>query len=153
QANVFLTKPSRAACGACHDDVNFASGANHAGGIQNDDAQCANCHVPQGEMPFDASIMGAHVVSTDTKQTYPLNPDTLIPGIDLVITSVTNTSAGNKPTVKFTLKDDSGNNLAPSKVNRIAFTMTGPTTDYGTTSFGSDTTSTPGYVTELATNA
>src|SRR5215469_560969 len=29
QSNNWLTNPSRAACGACHDDVNFASGQNH----------------------------------------------------------------------------------------------------------------------------
>ena len=34
---------------------------------------------------------------------------------------------------------------------RLQFTMAGPTTDYGYTSFGSDTASTPGYVTESAT--
>ncbi len=67
QAKAFLMEPSRAACGACHDDVNFATGVppirvNHPGGPQADDTQCMNCHVPQGEMPFDASIMGAHVV-------------------------------------------------------------------------------------------
>ena len=31
QANAYLTNPNRAACGACHDDVNFATGQNHAG--------------------------------------------------------------------------------------------------------------------------
>src|SRR5580700_11386835 len=39
QAKAFLTEPSRAACGACHDDVNFVTGANHPGGIQADDQQ------------------------------------------------------------------------------------------------------------------
>ena len=48
QANVWLLNPTRAACGSCHDDVNFASGANHPGGPQIDDKQCANCHVPVG---------------------------------------------------------------------------------------------------------
>ena len=74
-----------------------------------------NCHIPQGEMPFDASIMGAHVVPTDTAATYPQNPDTLLAGINLAITSVTNTSAGQTPTVNFTLQDDKGNNIAVSK--------------------------------------
>ena len=122
------------------------TGVNHPGGIQTDDAQCANCHIPQGELPFDASIMGAHVVSTDTAATYPQNPDTLLAGINLAITSVSNTSAGQTPTVKFTLKDDKGNNIPLSQPNTLNFTMAGPTTDYGYTSFGSDTASTPGYV-------
>jgi OmcA/MtrC family decaheme c-type cytochrome len=153
QDKVFMTEPTRAACGACHDDVNFATGANHPGGIQNDDKECANCHIPQGEMPFDASIMGAHVVNTDTAASYPQNPDTLLPGINLAITGVSNTAAGATPTVSFTLKDNNGNNIPLSQVSTLQFTIAGPTTDYGYTSFGTGTASTPGYVTESAAKA
>ncbi len=157
QSKAFLAEPSRAACGACHDDVNFATGfstgpeANHAGGPQPDDTQCANCHVPQGELPFDASIMGAHVVPTDTKETYPPNPDTLLAGLNVAITSVTNTKAGQTPIVNYTIQDDKGNNIALSSTTTLSFTMAGPTIDYGYTSFGSGTASTPGYVTESVT--
>jgi OmcA/MtrC family decaheme c-type cytochrome len=154
QAKAFMTEPSRAACGACHDDVNFATGANHAGGFQADDTECANCHIPQGETPFDASILGAHVVATDTAALYPPNPDTLIAGLNLAITGVTNTLAGQAPTVAFTLQDNKGNNIPLSQASTLQFTMAGPTTDYGLpTSFGSDTASTPGYVTESAAKA
>ena len=105
-------------------------------------------------MPFDASILGAHVVPTDTAATYPQNPDTLLAGINLAITSVTNTSAGQTPTVNFTLQDDKRQQLSPlSQTSTLQFTMAGPTTDYGYTSFGSDTASTPGYVTESAAKA
>ena len=97
--------------------------------------------------------MGAHVVPTDTTATYPQNPDTLLAGINLAITSVTNTSAGQTPTVNFTLQDDKGNNIALSSTTTLSFTMAGPTTDYGYTSFGSDTASTPGYVTESVSKA
>lgn len=157
QSKAFLMEPTRAACGACHDDINFATGfstgpeVNHPGGPQADDTQCANCHIPQGEMPFDASIMGAHVVPTDTAATYPQNPDTLLAGLNLAITSVTNTAAGQTPTVNYTLQDNSGNNIAVSSTTTLSFTMAGPTTDYGYTSFGSGTSSTPGYVTESVT--
>jgi OmcA/MtrC family decaheme c-type cytochrome len=157
QAKAFLSVPSRAACGACHNDINFATGfstgpeVNHPGGPQADDTQCMNCHIPQGELPFDASIMGAHVVATDTAATYPQNPDTLLAGINLAITSVTNTSAGQTPIVNFTLQDNKGNNIAVSKTTTLSFTMAGPTTDYGYTNFGSGTASTPGYVTESVT--
>lgn len=150
QAKVFMTQPSRAACGACHDDVNFASGANHPGGFQADDTQCANCHVAQGETPFDASILGAHVVENDTAATYPQNPNTLISSVVVTITNVTNTSAGKKPTVQYTVKDTKGNPLALSALEDLQFTMAGPTTDYGYTNFGSDVT-TPGYVAEDGT--
>jgi len=153
QATAFMTTPSRAACGACHDNVNFATGANHPGGFQADDTQCTNCHVPQGETPFDASILGAHVVPTDTAASYPQNPDTLLPGINLAISSLNNTNAGQTPTVLFTVRDNSGNSIPLSQVSFIQFTIAGPTTDYGYTSFGSDTASTPGYVTESAAKA
>jgi OmcA/MtrC family decaheme c-type cytochrome len=152
QAKAFMTEPTRAACGSCHDNVNFASGVNHPGGFQSDDSQCANCHQPQGS-PFDASVMGAHVVGADTKETYPQNPDTLLAGINFKITGVTNTTAGQTPTVAFTVQDDSGNNIPPSKLGSISLTMTGPTLDYGATNFGSGTSSTPGYVTESAAGA
>ena len=152
QAKAFLTEPSRAACGACHDDVNFATGANHPGGFQTDDTQCANCHIPQGETPFDASILGAHVVPNDTKTTYPPNPDTLIGSVVVAITGVTNGSAGQKPLVAYTVKDINGNPIALNDptLEDLQFTMAGPTTDYGYTSFGSDV-KTPGYVAEDGT--
>lgn len=143
QKTAFLTNPNRAACGACHDDVNFATGANHPGGIQTDDTQCTNCHQPQGEMDFDASIMGAHVAPTASS---------LLSGLTVAITGVTNGTAGNAPTVAFTVTDKNNNPVALSALGSISFTMAGPTTDYGYTSFGSDVT-TPGYVTESASKA
>jgi len=71
QATAYLTNPTREACGACHNDVNFASGAKHPGGPQIDDNLCANCHFPKGELDFDASITGAHTVLTHR----PCSPD------------------------------------------------------------------------------
>jgi OmcA/MtrC family decaheme c-type cytochrome len=152
QAKAFMTNPSRAACGACHDDVNFATGQNHPGGFQTDDTQCANCHIPQGETPFDASIMGAHVVPTDTKEDYALNPNTLLSGLNVVITGVTNGAASKAPTVAFTLLDDQKDPIALSSLSSLSFTMAGPTNDFGYTIFGTNT-STPGYVTESALKA
>jgi len=144
QATAYLTNPTREACGACHNDVNFATGEKHAGGPQFDDKLCANCHIPQGEIEFDASIKGAHAV-----------PDTssLLSGLAVKITGVKSTLAGQAPVVSFTVQDQKGNAVALSALGSISFTMAGPTTDYGYTSFGSDTTNTPGYVTESATKA
>jgi OmcA/MtrC family decaheme c-type cytochrome len=143
QATAYLTKPTREACGACHNDVNFATGVNHPGGPQFDDNQCANCHIPQGEIDFDASIKGAHVIPAESS---------LLGGIALAITKVSNGTAGSKPVVAYTINDGAGNPLAASKLSALSFTMAGPTTDYGNTSFGSDVT-TPGYVTESALTA
>lgn len=146
QATAYLT-PNREACGGCHDNVNFATGQNHVNLPQVDDNQCSNCHTPQGELPFDASIMGAHVSPTLYSG---------LPGLVISILKVDNGSAGNKPAITFTLKDSGGNPLAANSLvggtNRLAVVMAGPTTDYGYTSFGSDVT-TNGYVSEDATKA
>jgi OmcA/MtrC family decaheme c-type cytochrome len=143
QANNYLTKPGAAACGSCHDDVNFATGKNHAGGPQLDDKQCANCHIPQGELDFDASITGAHVIPQDSK---------MLDGVAVTLTGVTNGAAGQKPTVAFTLLNTAGAAVAPSKLSTLSITMSGNTVDYGTANFGSDVT-TPGYVTESGLTA
>ena len=143
QQTAYLTNPTRAACGSCHDDVNFATGLNHVGGIQPDDTLCANCHIAKGELDFDASITGAHVAPTASS---------LLSGLNVAITGVTNGTAGSAPTVAFTVTDKNKNPVVLSALGSISFTMAGPTTDYGTTSFGSDVT-TPGYVTESAAKA
>lgn len=143
QATAYLTKPNRAACGACHDDVNFATGQNHPGGPQFDDNLCSTCHIPQGEYDFDASIKGAHVVPVDSA---------LLSGLVLTITGITNGAAGSAPVVSFTMQDSKGNPVPLSAVNTLNVTMAGPTTDYGQTSFGSDV-KTPGYVQESAAKA
>ncbi len=143
QATAHLTKPTIAACGSCHDDVNFATGVNHPGGPQFDDNLCSTCHIPQGEIDFDASIKGAHVIPTESA---------MLAGLAVAITSVQNGKAGTQPTVNFTINDTSGKPVLPSALGALSFTMAGPASDYGYTSFGADVT-TPGYVTESATSA
>jgi OmcA/MtrC family decaheme c-type cytochrome len=142
QSDAWMKNPNRAACGACHDNVNFASGENHVNLPQVDDNQCANCHIPQGELEFDASIIGAHTMPTESLTR---------PGLVFSLVKVENGGAGQKPTVTFTSKDYAGNAVLPSTLsaspNRIGLVLAGPTSDYGYTSFGSDVT-TNGYVSE-----
>jgi OmcA/MtrC family decaheme c-type cytochrome len=142
QTSNWQTKPSRAVCGSCHDDVNFATGLNHVNLPQIDDTQCAGCHIVKGELEFDASIIGAHTNPTES---------TTAPGVNVKITNVQNGVAGKAPLVTFTIKDNAGNGISMATMtggsNRIALVMAGPTTDYGYTNFGSDVT-TPGYVSE-----
>lgn len=146
QATAYLT-PNRDACGACHDNVNFATGENHVNLPQFDDKQCANCHIPQGEYEPDASIKGAHMIPTHAAA---------LPGIVINILKVDNGTAGNKPAVTFTLKDYAGNpipaNSLTASPNRLSLVLAGPTSDYGYTKFGSDVT-TNGYVSEDGTKA
>jgi OmcA/MtrC family decaheme c-type cytochrome len=44
QAENFKSKPTRQACGACHDNINWTTGAGHIGSAQANDSLCAICH-------------------------------------------------------------------------------------------------------------
>lgn len=48
QGDAWMNNPSRLACGACHDRVDWANGTNHAGGPQLDDKNCTGCHGATG---------------------------------------------------------------------------------------------------------
>jgi OmcA/MtrC family decaheme c-type cytochrome len=123
QASAWLLKPSRAACGSCHDNVNFATGENHSADSlpEISDNQCANCHTPQGELEFDASIKGAHTIPTLS---------TSLPGTVFALIHVDNGTAGKNPAVTFTIKDKSGVPIPLSAMARLALVMAGPTSDY-----------------------
>ncbi len=56
--------PSIAACGSCHDDVNFADGTNHDGGAQTD-ATCLTCHDGVvAKTPAEAHFIPVKLAST-----------------------------------------------------------------------------------------
>lgn len=121
QGTVYLTKPSRSACGGCHADVDFAAGVGHP--AQADDSACANCHVPDSGEEFDASVKGAHTLALESKQ---------LKGLKAEIVSVTNTAPGQNPIVTFRLYDSTGN-LDPKPFGTNAnVLLAGPTTDYAT---------------------
>lgn len=121
QAEQFNTCPHDTACGSCHDNVNFATGLNHPGGPQPDSNQCGNCHISQGELEFDASIIGGHTIPARSKQ---------LLGVNFEILHVDNTAAGSSPIVAFSIKDDAGNPIVPSSMEHVALVLAGPTGDY-----------------------
>lgn len=114
------TAPSAAACGSCHDNVNFETGENHKGGPQANDAACKMCHVPDGQ-EFDTSVAGAHTIPNASKQ---------LRGVKFEIVSASDTKPGQKPTVVFNVKDNAGKVIAPTEMARLSFTLAGPTTEY-----------------------
>ena len=121
EGDIWLTRPSRQACGSCHDDVNFATGEGHVAGPASDDSACANCHAPIGEEEFDASIAGAHTIPEKSSQ---------LAGINLEVLGVTGAGPGASPTVNFTLTNNAGDAIAPSALQALSFQLVGPTTDY-----------------------
>ncbi len=120
QADAYL-KPNRSACGACHDDVNFATGANHFDIPEVSDSQCGRCHIPEGEMEYDASILGAHRMERFSRD---------LPGTVFEIAGIENGAAGKRPTVAFTVKDKAGNLIPLSEMTSLGLVLAGPTSDY-----------------------
>jgi OmcA/MtrC family decaheme c-type cytochrome len=122
QSDVWYTKPSRAACGSCHDGVDFDTGEDHPEGPQADDSKCASCHVPEGDKEWDASIKGAHTVPDKSKQ---------LKGLKAEIISVDQASPGKKPVVTFKLTNGDGSILDPKTFGSgLNIDLGGPTSDY-----------------------
>jgi OmcA/MtrC family decaheme c-type cytochrome len=122
QADAYL-KPTRAACGSCHDNVNFATGEGHLNLPQISDNQCAGCHTPQGELEFDASIKGAHTIPTLSRE---------LKGTVFELADMKDTVAGKNPTVTFTMKDNAGNPITDISKMRVRIQLGGPASDYST---------------------
>jgi OmcA/MtrC family decaheme c-type cytochrome len=121
QSDVWYTKPSREACGSCHDDINWATGANHPAGAQANDNACASCHQPASAAEFDASIKGAHTIPIKSTQ---------LKGITATVVSVKDLVAGKKPTAVFSLKNGDGTAIDPSKLATFSPIVGGPTSSY-----------------------
>lgn len=122
QMNNWFLNPTRDACGSCHDDIDWASGKNHAGNYaQTSDKNCSTCHLPQGDFEYDASIINAHIPPYKSSQL-------LYPKIQIV--SFSNTAPGQKPSIKFKMTDKNGKAIDPNKMPRLRFNLAGPNSDY-----------------------
>jgi OmcA/MtrC family decaheme c-type cytochrome len=133
------TTPTMEACGSCHDDVNFATGANHEGGDQSDNDDCSenDCHPPVNSEEEGISVMDAHVI-----------PDQAAAALfEYNITDVTNTAPGEFPVVTFSVTDPTNGDApydilndpeftAPDGASRLAILIGWVTTDYNNTGSG-----------------
>jgi OmcA/MtrC family decaheme c-type cytochrome len=126
QSDNWKTRPSRAACGACHYAVNFTTGAGHLGGPQANDSACAGCHQPDtdGAAP---SITKVHSFLYDALT------NTTFQGADLgVVIDSVDVSDPTAGTVTFTVtRDGAPADIKATPLDSLRFTIAGPTTDYG----------------------
>jgi len=120
QKNAYL-KPNITACGACHDDVNFATGENHRDIVQTSSKECMLCHQAEGEIEFDGSVTGAHTIPEFSKD---------MPGVTFELLGVTGGAAGASPTVQFRITNKAGEVVLPSQMNNLSLVLAGPSSDY-----------------------
>ncbi|MDH3513639.1 MAG: OmcA/MtrC family decaheme c-type cytochrome [Gammaproteobacteria bacterium] len=114
-------KPSRAACGSCHSDVNFATGLNHdgplgSGGIQNNDNFCTLCHIKASasDPGIAPNVEFAHDWTTkDPRHIAEFD-------VDLTVSAPANTQyfvAGERPRVRVILTDvDTGSPISHNTI-------------------------------------
>ena len=80
------------------------------------------CHAPEGDIEWDASIKGAHTVPDKSKQLQGLNAE---------IISVDRAAPGKKPVVTFKLTNGDGTVLDPKTFgSNLNIDLGGPTSDY-----------------------
>jgi len=121
ESDIWYSRPNRDACGSCHDDIDWETGENHAGGPASSDQFCSACHPPEGQREFDASVIGAHTIPTESTQ---------LAGLNAEILGVTNTAPGMNPTVTYRVTDDSGAFVDPATLDSMRILVGGPTTEY-----------------------
>ncbi len=83
--------PTEEACGACHDDVNFATGENHGPDIPADNSQCVSCHANNPDSRIE--VRQAHrILEREAAAAYAYN-----------LIDVTAPGAGAAPTATFSV--------------------------------------------------
>lgn len=118
QGDNWKNKPSRLACGGCHDRISFASSVPtgftaHTGGAQPDDSACVGCH-------YATKIEGYHLTDNATTN----NPSVPTGAVNFTyeISTVT-VGSGNEPVVTFRILADG---------SPVTFTICGATTTNAT---------------------
>jgi OmcA/MtrC family decaheme c-type cytochrome len=93
QGGHWMTQPSVEACGSCHDDVNFTTGAGHSPtNFPATNAECAICH---RDNSFPGSVASSHVIPARVAGArFQYN-----------ILSVANSAPGQFPSVTFSVTD------------------------------------------------
>ncbi|MEO7206379.1 MAG: OmcA/MtrC family decaheme c-type cytochrome [Steroidobacteraceae bacterium] len=122
EAANFKSVPTMEACGACHDNVNFSSGANHGPGIVANDTQCTTCHgttstIDNGNLQVVAAHIIPEVVAA-AKFQYVVNS----------VSFATDIAHNLYPVVKFSVIDPTNGNAPYNILSAAAFTGIDPGT-------------------------
>ncbi|HXZ59455.1 MAG TPA: OmcA/MtrC family decaheme c-type cytochrome [Steroidobacteraceae bacterium] len=118
----YMNVPTVEACGACHDDINFTTGANHsAANLPADDTQCVTCHGPASTIDNgQIQVVAAHTIPDEVAATK----------FKYIVNSITfsNTAGSFYPVVNFSVVDPTNNNAPYNILTDPAFAGTDPGT-------------------------
>jgi OmcA/MtrC family decaheme c-type cytochrome len=132
-ASNWYEQPTEAACGSCHDDVNFVTGENHGPGIPADNTLCITCHATNPDSAIE--VRQAHrMLAVEQTANYQFN----IPTVDFL-------GPGTAPTVAFSVTDPQNNdapydlaNDAELAASPLRFYVAWNTIDYSNAGNGVD---------------
>ncbi len=128
----YFNKPSRAACGSCHDLTWFADPTTTPAGFHNhpldftqtDDSKCATCHNPSG--PGVAPIADNHIPVEELAEN---------PGLDLQLTNVAVDPTDGTLTIDFLAKNGDGTPITDiTPIARAGAIVAWPASEYTTNS-------------------
>ena len=123
-------KPTQEACGACHDNVNFATGEGHAEdqtgtGIVADNSMCAGCHASSTQPPIEV------------RQAHRLPAEEAAAQFRFNIGNISFAGLGTAPSVDFSITDPTNRNTPYDLVNdpeiirgNLGLTLAWNTADY-----------------------
>ncbi|MEE9402350.1 MAG: OmcA/MtrC family decaheme c-type cytochrome, partial [Desulfobacteria bacterium] len=130
--------PTMEACGSCHDDVVFATGANHgtAETAQADNTGCTTCHPATGTVVGGKSVVEAHeIVEQVAAQSIQLNI--------LDVSTAAGTGGALDVTIQFSVTDPLNSDLEydimdtdPLDLTPLSFLIGWDTTDITNTGSG-----------------
>ena len=133
QGGISISQPTRRACGACHDDIDWTQpyAANGLSmGAQANDSSCLFCHLPSG------ATSSFQPLSTQQAHLHPLNDPAINSSVDIDVTGVSggsgaggNFADGDVPSVTFTVKDGAGNDLPLGNLDSMTSIVVGPSTN------------------------
>jgi hypothetical protein len=127
-----INVPSRRACGACHDDVNFENSYRSNGQSmppQPNDNGCNACH--DSRFPNPLSPVDGHV--------HPLHDPAFDAGLEVTFSALTEAGTndgdgrldpGEKVMLEFALRNDAGAPVMPSTLTELRLVLAGPTTNF-----------------------
>jgi OmcA/MtrC family decaheme c-type cytochrome len=122
QAMNYASVPTAEACGACHDNVNFATGANHSSGnLVANDTECTTCHGTASTIDNGAlRVAAVHVI-----------PEVVAAAqFQYLVNSVTFKTSGANiyPVVNFSVVDPTNGNAPYNILTALPFAGTDPGT-------------------------
>jgi OmcA/MtrC family decaheme c-type cytochrome len=95
------TVPSVESCGSCHDNVNFATGANHSTNIVAGNTQCSTCHGTTSNIDNGAlQVAAVHMIpERQYQKSFTYN-----------IVKITGTRPGQTPVLQFSVTNPTNSN-------------------------------------------